>query len=750
MATSDTNSGVIAREISDFSANPPPSGLNIGIWDIVGILRRRWALPAIGCCLGLLAASVYVVSTPSLYKSTSRILIDKSANRYLQTNKIRDEPVLDDGDVGSQMYVLTSESIVLKVVHQLGLTSDAEFVGNASLSQPDPTSTTSMIKAFLKGIAGFPSATPMDKGAVLERKVISTFEKRLSVSRGDVPSVIEVSFSSEDPTKAADISNGLVEAYLQSSLAAKLTSTQLASRLLQGRLVELKASMTDADEQLNSYKLEHGIGSDNRSALSREHLLGLNAQLTSVRGTVAEAKARFERLKLQMSREGVPGSAIADNDVVKRLRSQYLELVEREAEIIPRVGERHEAVRKLRVRMSQLATAMRQEGQRQADAYENDFNLAVAREGEYQATLAKATAEANSNNVAHAPLRELEQSSEMLHSIYNSVQQKYNEINKAQSEALPLQDARVITRATPAIEKSLKKHFLALAGGILLGLLSGAAAGVAAELLPGGFRSSDQVTQATGFNCVTIVTADKVSKQKGSYLVGSLECVLRAPFSRFTQAFRSIEALVLQSNREHGDQVFCTVSSLSSEGKTFVAGNLASLLAKSAGKRTLIIDCDFHRATLTNLLARNATMGLVEALQEPSGFKKFVQVGSDYGADLLPCVIESRSLKDVDLLGSDQMGELINFARGSYDFIILDAPPMMPVVDVRMLERFVDKFIFVVQWRSTSRRVVHEALDVSPVVRDRMLCLVLNNVLPDALRYIEAYKGRNFDKYYVH
>ena len=64
-------------------------------------------------------------------------------------------------------------------------------------------------------------------------------------------------------------------------------------------------------------------------------------------------------------------------------------------------------------------------------------------------------------------------------------------------------------------------------------------------------------------------------------------------------------------------------------------------------------------------------------------------------------------------------------------------------------ERFVDRFIFVVEWGKTHRRLVQEALAEVEIIRDRLMCIVLNKADPGALRSIEAYKGARFGDYYV-
>jgi succinoglycan biosynthesis transport protein ExoP len=94
------------------------------------------------------------------------------------------------------------------------------------------------------------------------------------------------------------------------------------------------------------------------------------------------------------------------------------------------------------------------------------------------------------------------------------------------------------------------------------------------------------------------------------------------------------------------------------------------------------------------------------------------------------------------------MEKLIEFARKSYDLVIIEAPPMAAVVDHRMIEPHCDRFVFVVEWGKTSQRVLFESLEEAPKLYDRILCVALNKADPSALKTIEHYKGNRFHSYY--
>jgi succinoglycan biosynthesis transport protein ExoP len=350
-------------------------------------------------------------------------------------------------------------------------------------------------------------------------------------------------------------------------------------------------------------------------------------------------------------------------------------------------------------------------------------------------------------------LQELESSAEALRSLYNSALQKFSEINKAQPASISVQDARIITRAAPSSRLDARKPLAALGGSIVLGLLLGAGAALARDLSGSPLRTPRQVRNLTDIYCGIMPAVQTHAKQIPLFArdtrPGTIEeYVLDAPYSRFAETVRSIKVLVDAAHRANGDQIICVVSSVPNEGKTTILTNLAAFMAASSTARVLVIDCDLHRRRLTAKLAPDAREGLIEALADPSRLAELVRKRERSGLDVLPCALSVRIPNAADLIGSPEMEKLLDAARASYDFILIEAPPIMSVVDVRMIERFVDRFVFAVQWGRTSRRLVQEALSEVAVIRDRLLCVVLNKADPVALRSIEAYKGARFGDYY--
>jgi polysaccharide biosynthesis transport protein len=279
----------------------------------------------------------------------------------------------------------------------------------------------------------------------------------------------------------------------------------------------------------------------------------------------------------------------------------------------------------------------------------------------------------------------------------------------------------------------------------------GAAAAVAREWAAGVFRSPKSVEQITDLHCVVLPKVKAHRERRGFLFAKSTpveEFVLDAPHSRFTESLREIKASIKTAEMERRSKVIGVVSSVSKEGKTTVAANLAALMVASSGAKALLIDADMHMRNLTARLAPNAREGLIEALQNPSRLPDLIHKRPRSGLDILPCAGSSRISNADELLGSAEMGQLLLEARNLYDYIIVEIPPVMSVVDLKMIERYIDGFIFVIEWGQTKRALVQEALSEVRGIRDRLVGVILNKADPVALRSIEAYKGARYNDYY--
>src|SRR4051794_16379086 len=181
--------------------------------DLLGIARRGWLFLIGGTLLGLICATLLLSAMPPLYKASSRIAFEKTMARYMQTNKVSNEPIIDDYDTLGQTYVISSEDILLKAIRSLGLANDPDFI-----EEKENEGVGSRIGGLFRSSAealGFLKKPPASASSNPEKIAFDNVVRDLTVAREDVASVISIGFSLKDPVKAAAIVNGIVDTYMQ-------------------------------------------------------------------------------------------------------------------------------------------------------------------------------------------------------------------------------------------------------------------------------------------------------------------------------------------------------------------------------------------------------------------------------------------------------------------------------------------------------------------------------------------------------
>jgi polysaccharide biosynthesis transport protein len=135
---------------------------------------------------------------------------------------------------------------------------------------------------------------------------------------------------------------------------------------------------------------------------------------------------------------------------------------------------------------------------------------------------------------------------------------------------------------------------------------------------------------------------------------------------------------------------------MAGEGKSTVACNLAMLMA-DAGKRVILLDADLRNPTLARSLAPQPSTGWMELLAGKIDLSQATAKELTTGLALLPLSSEEQPVHSDEILSSQAFKDLIDQLRQRYDYIIVDLPPIAPVVDVRATVPVIDTFVYVVE-----------------------------------------------------
>jgi len=226
--------------------------------------------------------------------------------------------------------------------------------------------------------------------------------------------------------------------------------------------------------------------------------------------------------------------------------------------------------------------------------------------------------------------------------------------------------------------------------------------------------------------------------------IGELEdhlSSLLAPHSFEADQYRVLRTFLAETRISRPLKVVAVTSPAAGDGKTTTAINLAATLAQTPGSRVLLVDTDLRRPFVAaNLGLDPAGPGLAEAaIDERLELGEVVQ-STPYNLAVLPAGAPPDNAYQA--LESARVGQLLDEARGSYDYIVLDTPPVLLVPDCKLMSQWIDGFLLVVAAHRTPRKLLGEAL--SAMDESKVLGIVFN--ADD--RPLTGYYGKYYGAYY--
>lgn len=209
------------------------------------------------------------------------------------------------------------------------------------------------------------------------------------------------------------------------------------------------------------------------------------------------------------------------------------------------------------------------------------------------------------------------------------------------------------------------------------------------------------------------------------------------PASR--EQYRRLAAVMHDAQSASGLKVVMIASAVVGEGKTLTAANLALTFSESYRKRVLLIDADLRKPALHNVFRIDASSGLSDGLTASTNSKLTVRQVSERLA-VLPA--GRPSADPMEGLVSDRMRRLIDEAKETFDWVILDTPPLQLLPDAHLLASMADGVVVVIRAESTPHNMVKRAVDA--LGRTRILGVVLNHAqaVPAGDKYHEYYYGQ--------
>jgi polysaccharide biosynthesis transport protein len=724
------------------------------------ILRRRWRLvSAAPAVLGLGALIYLIFFSTTLYTATSTVFVNLRRATAIESNQTQVETSnfgTDDATIDSEAMLIQSVAVLQRVVERQNLTDDQEF-------NPPPT-VLDHIKQIFKTSSSEGGISAKDAAIA---RAVDILQRRTKVARQGTTFLVEINASSESPRKAASIANAIADAYFDEQVGAKNDATKIGANWLNGQLDELKARVVTSERAVEDFRAANNLTVSQGVTMNDQQLTDLNNQLVAARVQTAETRAKFEQAQQSSKNGGDPGGigAAISSDVIARLRTQYAEIAKTEADQLSKYGPRHPSVANVHAQLRDTQRLINEEIKRILQSARHDYDVARSREASLQQSLDELQGVASSSGQSQVRLRELQREAEANRTLYESYLARFKESTAQQSLQMP--DSRVVTKASIPIAPSWPKTTPILGLAIILGLGIGCVLAFLADYLDGRVKTLEQAERISGVPALAAVPLIGASELAGlakrgrkelshynSKTMKLLPAPLQPPLMRyavdvpgtfFAEAIRAIRLVLQRTMRTHPIKVVLVTSALENEGKTTVAANLAQSLA-TLGIRTLLIDGDLRNPQLTRSLCPRAEAGLPEVATGQIHPDRAILTDQSTGLAILPSTTIRRAALSTELMFSDRIVDVLDYYRDRYELIIIDSPPLVPLVDGRALAELADRIILALAWDQTPSEVLVHTMELLAPVRDRILGAVLTRVDLSRLRFYDYYRSSAYLK----
>jgi polysaccharide biosynthesis transport protein len=697
---------------------------------------RHWLFIASVMALVFVIGVVYLARTTPLYTATAQVLLERAAKAPTDTSSTNYDGFDDSAFFENQLAIIRSDPLLRRVVVK------------ERLAEPRPAAKEAQSTDASKEGPAAEGPAAAEEQSILG--AINGLRGALAVARSGRAQVLSISITSTDPAKAAQLANAVANAYVVNQLDARFESAKQASAWLSDRLVELRHQLRDSEEAVTKFRSEHGlVRSGPTIALNEQQLGELNSKLIAARTEAAEKKTRVDFLADvaggKKTLDSLPDTFQSTGQVMTALRAKLADASQRQADLLARYSSRHPAVVNVEAEKRDIERSIAAETQRMIQAVNAEYALAKARLAATEQAMREATGQGGLNYDDSVRLRELERTAAVNKSLFEDVLQKAK-ITDEQSTFRP-RDARVIMPAQTG-GQSFPDTRKVLLTALFVGLGLGVGGAIAIEMLNAGFTGSRQVEDALGIPVLASVGRMDKSKlvSKDGQAVPIVFYHVHYPLSPFSEAIRTLRSGIHMSDVDRPPKVIHITSSRPGEGKTTIAISLATSAA-TAGLKVALVDADLRHPSLSRFFKLEQEKGLVDLLIGATTFEKVFRFQNDLKLMVIPA--GSKTLNPPDVLGSERMKVLISHLGETFDYVVLDTPPVGPVIDSVIVANLADKTIFVVQWASTPRELVETSLrQVSG--HKRVAGVVLNSVNRDRARKYggEYYYGKSYERYY--
>ena len=735
--------------------------------DYINVVLRRWKIVLLVFLLVFIGVTVKTFLTEPVFEAYATLEVHKAK----QGGMLKELGMEEENALSTEIEVLRSRSVAEKVAKRMNLewqiveTSEGLnlSIGEFSVSDPLPglvltlTDAQNYLLSDLAGraigkgqsgealrIGGIDLLVTIIQGGagqrlIMERQplepITAQIIQKMNVAEmGKGSNILRVSSQGTDPGHERDVVNILTEVYREMNISGKTREAGKTVDFISQQLDSLKNVLDQSEQQLQEYKVQTGLitlGPEGNSLVQK--LVGLEQRQADMKLKRQRVESAIVILKKAISSGGpltVP--TIEDVPSISESAAKLADLDAQKKGMLIDFTESHPAVVEVQVQITRVREAL-------LATYQTMRQGLILAERDLARTIVSFDSQLDDIPEAELELAKRMRVNTVNAELYTFLLQKQQEARIAQASTIS--NVQIIDPAvTPKVPiKPNKKKNLAL--GFILGLMLGVGLAFLLDYMDQTLKTTEEIKEKLGLNVFGIIPripfADEDAKLPRKRLVTSL-----APKTPVVEAFRALRTNLNYATGKKKNKIIMVTSSLPGEGKSTISGNLAVILSQT-GAKVLLIGCDLRRPQLFEMFGMKNEPGLVNLLMDND--KNAMRHLTNPRLDFLPS--GTIPPNPAEILDSNRMFKLLEQVRERYDYVVLDAPPVLPVTDAQILAPKADINLIVIEPCRVPEKAALQMVESLRSVDAKITGIILNDKSGRGFKYYGNYSYYG-NKYY--
>ncbi|MEK1886694.1 MAG: polysaccharide biosynthesis tyrosine autokinase [Phyllobacterium sp.] len=685
----------------------PSSHGGMAIPRIVEILWRRKfvVLAGVALCMGL--AVLGYMRSPAQYKAEAILALNVRKLQALPTESVVSALPQESPVLRTELDIISSRSMAERVLARLdheGFTPDGRQVPAEQQLSP--------IANQSKPVA----STPFDEDH--NRSEIDKLLSNVSVMNDGRSYTIYINYRADNPEYSAAAANAFGEAYLDYQVDQQTSATRRVSDWLGGKLVSLRTTLEQSERAAADFREKSGLEKANGMTLQSQQVAALNAELANLRAKLAGTEARLSTaIEAANNHNGVALSEILSSQAILPLRAEQSRIERSILEIKQSGATQSAQLPQLNSQLASLKAQIADEVEQIIDSLRNEINVIQRQQTAVEANLKEMQYGTSAANQALVHADQLDREAAANRAIYESYLTRYKQT--IEQDGIASADARMISRAVPAMSKTSPQLQTWLAMGIMGGIFLGVIVAFVLELRDRSIRSPEALESATRLSIIGKIPQLSARERK------DVARMVSDGQSSLGHSIADLQANLLLSASPKAARAIAITSAGDQEGKTLVVTGLARSLS-ATGIRTVVVDANFRSPMIAQEFGDQFGPYIEEVIRGRQTLEAVVQ--HDLATSIDFVAAQTCQVPAEFLLGHEQFAKMIAELKRQYEIVLIDTPAVSSSADAIRVASLADATAFVVRRDTANMDDVVAAVTRLRADGRKVCGIVLNSV----------------------